>query len=103
MLDIDGWYLQNDNITKLVAHHERALAEKQNELSTLLKEIEDNNIDIVNFEKIYDDAILTLNNREKEATEHKTNFELQQKMADYANALHDGEACPLCGSKEHPH
>lgn len=103
LLDIDGWYLQNDNITKLVAHHERALAEKQNELSTLLKEIEDNNIDIVNFEKIYDDAILTLNNREKEATEHKTNFELQQKMADYANALHDGEACPLCGSKEHPH
>lgn len=103
LLDIDGWYLQNDNITKLVAHHERALAEKQNELSTLLKEIEDNNIDIVNFEKIYDDAIMTLNNREKEATEHKTNFELQQKMADYANALHHGEACPLCGSKEHPH
>ena len=35
---------------------------------------------------------------EKETEELNT----AQKISDYASNLHDGEPCPLCGSKEHP-
>jgi len=29
-------------------------------------------------------------------------LEVQQKLAHFANELHDGESCPLCGALEHP-
>lgn len=103
LLAIDGWYLHSANFERSVLQHQKTLLEKLSEQNKLYKEIEDSNIDIVNFEKNYNDTIASLNEREKVALENKTSLELQQKMADYANALHDGEACPLCGSEEHPH
>ncbi|NVO18662.1 MAG: SMC family ATPase [Bacteroidetes bacterium] len=30
-------------------------------------------------------------------------LELQHKLQSYVSELHEGEACPLCGSTEHPH
>lgn len=102
LLAIDGWYLHSANFERSVLQHQKALLEKLGEQNKLYKEIEESNIDIVNFEENYKNAIVALNEREKVALENKTSLELQQKMADYANALHDGEACPLCGSEEHP-
>ena len=27
---------------------------------------------------------------------------MEQKLSEYSDQLHDGKACPLCGSLEHP-
>lgn len=102
LLTIDGWYLQNENYKKYVSLYQSALEEKRKEQNKLYKEIEDNKVDIVNFEYIYSNTIAKLNEREKLATYNKTNLELQQKMGNYASSLHEGEACPLCGSEHHP-
>ena len=48
------------------------------------------------------DTDLEKNNQE-EVEEKRNQLEIQQKLAQYAHDLHDGEACPLCGSAEHPH
>ncbi len=102
LLDLDSWYLQNSHNVKLVEQCERNLTDKQEELKILLADVTDNKINIDGFESICNEALERLNDREIKANEQRTNFELQQKMTDYANALRDGVACPLCGSTEHP-
>src|SRR5690606_6865208 len=38
----------------------------------------------------------------KELTSKLQSFQVQQELAHFAHNLHNGEACPLCGSLEHP-
>ena len=42
--------------------------------------------------------------KEKQSLNQRINqLEVQSQLARYSQALHQGEACPLCGSLEHPH
>lgn len=43
-----------------------------------------------------------LNTAISENTKLQTELGIKQKLKEYAHSLHDGEACPLCGSLEHP-
>jgi exonuclease SbcC len=50
-----------------------------------------------------------LNPKKKHRKPEKRNFpkigssENSKELSRFASELHDGENCPLCGSKEHPH
>lgn len=103
LLEIDGWYLQNAHHMKSVEECQRSLLERQEVLNKLLTEISEKKINIEDFESICNESLIRLRDKEKRANEQRTNFELQQKMTDYANALQNGVACPLCGSTSHPH
>ncbi|MEA3505721.1 MAG: SbcC/MukB-like Walker B domain-containing protein [Bacteroidota bacterium] len=52
--------------------------------------------------KIFEAKIDALK-RETESVEKEIeHFSVQTKLEEYADKLHDGEECPLCGSKNHP-
>ena len=103
LMEIDAWYLTHDNLIANEAKYRQELNGKQTELKNLTEEADRQKIDIDNFSVIADEAVGRLDINEKEIGNQKSSLELQQKMADYANALHDGVPCPLCGSSEHPH
>ncbi len=103
LLELDNWFVKMDNHKKQMEQSQKALLQKQKELEEIAKEMSVNKIDAEQFETQYHDAIKQLKEKEDKANEQRTNFELKQKMTDYATSLHDGVACPLCGSTEHPH
>lgn len=102
LVELDGWYTQNEVCLKAIDKSEKDLSIKKKNLEELLKEIEDKKISIENYESQFNDAISKLAAREQKINSQKDDFLLKQQMTEYASALHDGGACPLCGSTEHP-
>ena len=45
----------------------------------------------------------TLETKKKELSQKLDHLKIQKELSRFASELHDGENCPLCGSKEHPH
>lgn len=88
----------------------RVSEKKQNEkilkLKTQIGEIQNRMIEkgIVteNLEQEFDKQTKRLKINKLELENQKSNFEIHQKLAVFADELHNGKPCPLCGSVEHP-
>lgn len=102
LVDIEGWYNQHESNIRMIAQHQKTVSEREADLKLLLKEIQEKRVDADSFEVKYQNAVKELNERETNINQQRSNLELQQKLTDYTKSLHDGSACPLCGSTEHP-
>lgn len=56
-----------------------------------------------NWKEAIEEQSKILNEQLANANKQKTQLEVKQKIAHFANEIHEGSACPLCGSLEHPH
>jgi len=102
LINVGDWFSKKQHLEK-----DRNLQQdKNNQLKSKIQLIENelisDNVEISTFEddaKVLNDAF---SQQKKELTSKLQSFQVQQELAHFAHNLHNGEACPLCGSLEHP-
>lgn len=102
LITVGNWFLENKNLSESLKKQKEKTDLKKAEIETILSELKLNKIDTENFKNYFKTETDTLENQKKELSEKQKHLEIQQKLSHFANELHDGEACPLCGSQEHP-
>jgi exonuclease SbcC len=102
LLKVGNWFSTKKNLTEI----EKNQLDKTNQLKIQISEIADqfskNGIDIETFKTDFEKKLELLENQKKEITTKQNHFLVQEKLAHFANELHHGEPCLLCGSTEHP-
>ncbi len=103
-----NWFSEQKQINKKIKELSDSENHLKNQEQQLLKELEQ----FSSKEFLLDNwkAWGIQFNAQKEQLKEQTNkaykslneLLVQQKLQNYATHLHEGEACPLCGSKEHP-
>jgi len=107
LAEVKSWFVQQKIYKKAVQDNLAALSDVDNALTGIEQSIEKLILD--ELTSIPQDHEAALKNRKNELSqsledhqEHMNHLQLQVKLGDFAAALHRGEACPLCGSLEHP-
>ncbi|WP_408010630.1 AAA family ATPase [Pseudalkalibacillus sp. A8] len=88
----------NDGISKLKKQKKNV---KQN-IGYLLQHTETLYNRVCEHERVIERAEYSIDQYLKETAQKQKNIELHALSAQIAKELRDGEACPVCGSKEHP-
>ncbi|MBW8360493.1 MAG: SMC family ATPase [Weeksellaceae bacterium] len=102
LLKVGNWFSTHKNLSESLQKQVSKTDTLREEIQKTADELKPFDIEIERFEhdfKLKSDA---LENRKKEVSGKKSELEVQQKLAHFADALHDGESCPLCGALEHP-
>jgi exonuclease SbcC len=102
LLKIGNWFSTKKNLIEI----EKNQLEKKNQLKIKISEIanqfSENGVNIETFKIDFENKLEILENQKQEITAKQNHFLVQEKLAHFANELHDGEPCLLCGSTEHP-
>lgn len=102
LVTVGNWFLENKNLSESLKKQKEKTDLKKAEIETILSELKLNKIDTENFKNYFKTKTDALENQKKELSDKQKQLEIQQKLSHFASELHDGEACPLCGSQEHP-
>lgn len=100
--NVGNWFTTNKNLVITLQKQKHKTEDYKQKIAEIFSELQPYKITIENYKdefKTKDDA---LEIRRKEIDCKKTHLEVQEKLSLFANSLHDGENCPLCGSLEHP-
>ena len=100
--EVGEWFSKIENLKENYQKQNKKVTGKKSKIQSLLQELEENNIDVDTFQEEHQAKVEELDIRKKKLTEKKERLKVQQKLAEHAHSLHDGKACPLCGSLEHP-
>ena len=99
---IELWFSTHRAISKQIADNESKL----NSLSKEILAIETKFLELGykkdNWAKTIEKQNETINNQLAQANKEKTELDVKKEIAHFANKIHDGLPCPLCGSLEHP-
>lgn len=100
--EVGNWFIQQKNLKKSLQEQ----AEKIEKHQKLIGEIAEELKPFAYTENYKEDFRIkkeTLETRKKELSQKLDHLKIQKELSRFASELHDGENCPLCGSKEHPH
>ncbi len=99
---VGNWFIQQKNLKK--SHQEQIeKAEKhQKQISLIAEELKPFAVQD-NFKADFNHKKEFLEAKKKELSQKLDHLKIQKELSRFASELHDGEACPLCGSQEHPH
>lgn len=102
LVEISNWFQKNKGLQKNWSEVQTKLKEIQQKMDDFSKEF--SNLDIVpeTFLSTYDQEILAFESQLSELKKNHEHLLLEQKLSEFSHALHDGEACPMCGALEHP-
>ncbi|MBV8326460.1 SMC family ATPase [Chryseobacterium sp.] len=99
---VGHWFIQHKNLKK----SEQEQAEKNKKIHQQIDFVSEE-LKLFNFKdsfkEDFKDEREILETRKKEYSQKLDHLKVQKELSHFASALHDGENCPLCGSKEHPH
>lgn len=102
LINVGDWFSKKQHFEKDWSLQEQKNNQLKSEIQFIENELIIDKIEISTFEndvKVLND---TFSQQKKELTAKLQSFHVQQELAHYAHNLHNGEACPLCGSLEHP-
>ncbi len=100
--EIGNWFIQQENLKKLQQEQTEKIEKHQKQTEEIAAELKP----FAYTENYKDDFRIrkeTLEINKKELSQKLDHLKIQKELSRFANELHDGESCPLCGSKEHPH
>lgn len=103
LMAVSGWFLKSKTMAGVIEEKQKSLVALNAELKQLYVTLEEKNINVDTFEANYQKQIEELNLRQSKLDNKRNELMTQQRLVEYSNELHDGKACPLCGSMEHPH
>jgi len=102
LINVGDWFSKKQHLAKEQSLQQEKTNQLKSEILLIENELISDNIEISTFEedvKVLNDAFLQ---QKKELTSKLQSFQVQQELALFAHNLHNGEACPLCGSLDHP-
>lgn len=103
LLNVGNWFLEKKKLTEILQKQVETVALKKAETGKISDELKPFEINQETFRSDFKSKVDVLEEQKKMLSEKKNHLEVQQKLAHFANELHDGESCPLCGALEHPH
>lgn len=95
LIEVANWFAQHNRLQETKAQNHSTLREIDVEIQQINEKLE-------YIETDPDGKIQDKENEIKHLQQKRSHLDVQQKLAEYAHALHDGEPCPLCGAIEHP-
>ena len=103
LLEVGQWFSEKNRMeTQLIQEREKCNATQEKIKGTTAErkiyELED-----TTWRETLNNRLGLLQKKEEQLTQQKNQLEVAQQLSQYSSALHDGIACPLCGSLEHPH
>lgn len=102
LINVGDWFSKKQHLEKDWNLQEQKNNQLKNEIQFIENELISDNIKISTFEENVKALQDTFLQQKKELTSKLQSFQVQQELALFAHNLHNGEACPLCGSLDHP-
>ncbi|EFK37108.1 Nuclease sbcCD subunit C [Chryseobacterium gleum] len=100
--EVGNWFIQQKNLKKIQQQQVEKVVQQQKQISEIGEELKP-----FGYHENYKDDFRirkeTLEAKRKELSLKLDHLKIQKELSRFAAELHDGENCPLCGSKEHPH
>lgn len=102
LLSVGNWFLEKKKLNEVFQNQIEKIGLKKAEIEKISEELKSFEINPENFRNDFKSQTEILEKEKKLLSDKKSHLEVQQKLAHFANELHDGESCPLCGALEHP-
>ena len=102
IISVGEWFVNKKSMEKSISDKKTSVDKKSVELNALFEEFEKGKINLDTFEDDFIRSVYQQNQKQLELEKKRDELMVQQKLAQYSSELHDGKACPLCGSTEHP-
>lgn len=102
LLNVGNWFLERKKLDEALKLQLGKVALKKTETEKISEELQPFKINTETFRNDFKIQSEALEQQKKMLSDKRNHLEVQQKLAHFANELHDGESCPLCGALEHP-
>lgn len=102
LLNVGNWFSEKKRLNENLQNQTGKIDSIKIEVGKISKDLKHFEINPETFRNDFKTQTETLENQKKTLSEKRNHLEVQQKLAHFANELHDGESCPLCGALEHP-
>ncbi|MGO4707522.1 AAA family ATPase [Chryseobacterium sp. 2TAF14] len=102
LLNVGNWFSEKKRLNENLQNQTRKIDSIKIEIGKISEELKPFKINPETFKNDFKTQIDSLENQKKMLSEKRNHLKVQQKLAHFANELHDGKSCPLCGALEHP-
>lgn len=102
LLNAGNWFTEKKRLKENSENQTGKINSIKIEIGKISEDLKPFEINPETFRNDFRTQTETLENQKKTLSEKRNHLEVQQKLAHFANELHDGESCPLCGALEHP-
>lgn len=99
LLNIGNWFIQQKNFRKAQKDQTEKIQKQELQIQQISEELK---AFPENFKEDFRAQKETLEAQKKEFSHKLDHLKIQQELARFSSEIHHGEACPLCGSSEHP-
>ncbi|GEJ45740.1 SbcC/MukB-like Walker B domain-containing protein [Chryseobacterium sp. ON_d1] len=100
--EMGNWFIQQKNLKKSLQEQTEKVEKHQKQIGEIAEELKPFNY-TENYKEGFKSRKEALEAKKKELSQKLDHLKIQKELSRFASELHDGENCPLCGSKEHPH
>lgn len=100
--NVGNWFIQQKNFKKSQQEQVEKTEKYQRQIELIAEELKPFALQ-ENFKAGFTNKKEALEAQKKELSQKLDHLKIQKELSRFASELHDGEACPLCGSQEHPH
>lgn len=102
LLALETWYQTDDNNTNKINELAAQIRELETEISQAAAIFHEQSLTITEWEPTILQREADLNKALTVLQHEETVLQVEAKLSEFANNLSHGQACPLCGSLEHP-
>ncbi|MGE8536282.1 MAG: AAA family ATPase [Chryseobacterium sp.] len=100
--EVGNWFIQQKNFKKSLQEQTEKIEKHQKQIGEIAEELKPFAYN-ENYKEDFRIRKEALETKKKELSQKLDHLKIQKELSRFASELHDGENCPLCGSKEHPH
>ena len=103
LFDVGSWYQQELNLKYILDENIKKQVATQKELNSKTAAFQLSELPIGSWKTVLETKLEILSKEKAKAIDERTKLLVSKELVQFAENLHDGENCPLCGSQEHPH
>ncbi|PWN62342.1 SbcC/MukB-like Walker B domain-containing protein [Chryseobacterium oncorhynchi] len=100
--NVGSWFIQQKSFKKSQQDQVEKIEKHQKQIQLISEELKLFSFQ-ENFKEDFNARKQLLEVSKKEFSQKLDHLKIQKELSRFASELHDGEACPLCGSQEHTH
>ncbi|WP_343661344.1 SMC family ATPase [Chryseobacterium sp.] len=100
--EMGNWFIQQKNLKKSLQEQTEKVEKHQKQIGEIAEELKPFDY-TENYKEGFKSRKEALEAKKKELSQKLDHLKIQKELSRFASELHDGENCPLCGSKEHLH